>query len=448
LLEAVSEILRRRGTQGWLVGGSIRDRTLGRYSPDLDIVVDDDSLKVAVELAERLVCPWFTLSGRHQAHRVVAPNGHVDVARLRGGSIEADLAGRDFTVNAMALPLKGVAEIIDPFGGLGHLAARRLVAVSDHIFADDPLRLMRAVRLCHSLDLQADLELVELMRAQSPWVIGVAGERLASEIALTLQVGRTAGAVSLWSDLGLLSTLLPEVTSGREADRFLGFLERLDAVLSGGGLLWDCATPQGPPTPDGSPEPCLRRLLEKRVDGTFTRPVALRLAGILSGLSPAQAEGVCRRFKISRKTTSLARTVCGFFGRDSAGADAFARAAGAPRCLVQLLWRSAPWEPEVLTIAAAAYPEIVHSVKSIFETWHERAIRGVAPLPVDGHAVARAVGLDSGPLLGAILTDLRLAWESGEVESAGAVMELARELCRHKARSPAGETRNHRSAGG
>jgi tRNA nucleotidyltransferase/poly(A) polymerase len=107
---AVTEVLERRGSDGWLVGGSLRDRELGRFSPDLDIVVADDPVSVARSLAARLGAPWFALSERHGAYRVLGKEGYVDVAPVRGGAIAADLGLRDFTVNAMARPLGAEAQ--------------------------------------------------------------------------------------------------------------------------------------------------------------------------------------------------------------------------------------------------------------------------------------------------------------------------------------------------
>jgi poly(A) polymerase len=109
MLGAVAEILKHRASEGWLVGGSVRDRMLGRYSPDLDVVVADDALVVARQVAGALHAPWFALSERYPTYRVLGSDGHVDVAAIRGGSILADLAQRDFTVNAMAVPIQSVA---------------------------------------------------------------------------------------------------------------------------------------------------------------------------------------------------------------------------------------------------------------------------------------------------------------------------------------------------
>ena len=142
--------MQRRRRPCWLVGGTVRDREMGRAAPDIDVVVDDDPAAVASAVASAAGLPWFPLSHKFGAYRVVGRGGHLDVAGLRGGDIAADLALRDLTVNAMALPLVG-GPLVDPFDGRSHLARRCLVAVRDSIYADDPLRLMRVARLAHTL---------------------------------------------------------------------------------------------------------------------------------------------------------------------------------------------------------------------------------------------------------------------------------------------------------
>ena len=87
MLRVVAETLQHRGTQGWLVGGTVRDRELGRFSPDLDVVVADDPKPVAAQVAARLRRPWFALSKHFDAYRVLGEGGHIDIAALRGGGL-------------------------------------------------------------------------------------------------------------------------------------------------------------------------------------------------------------------------------------------------------------------------------------------------------------------------------------------------------------------------
>ena len=150
----------------------------------------------------------------------------MDLATVRGADILADLAERDFTINAMAVPLTvaaaGVGDdcssagllddthMLDPFDGALHLREKRLVEVSDRIFTDDPLRLMRAARFCHTLRLDIEAGLLRMIQEQAADLASAAAERVVNEMCITLAAGRTADAARLWARLGLLRVALPE----------------------------------------------------------------------------------------------------------------------------------------------------------------------------------------------------------------------------------------------
>src|SRR5438132_13930278 len=132
----------RAGQRAWLVGGAIRDRVLGRATSDLDVVVEGDSRRAARAVARAAPgAACFALSEQFGAWRVMAPDRswRVDLEPLRASSLEADLAQRDFTVNAIAEPIAG-GEPIDPLGGLADLEARRLPFAAPGAFAADPPR--------------------------------------------------------------------------------------------------------------------------------------------------------------------------------------------------------------------------------------------------------------------------------------------------------------------
>jgi tRNA nucleotidyltransferase/poly(A) polymerase len=177
-LDLVREVL--ADEDAYLVGGAVRDEILGRELVDLDVVCAD-SKKAACAFAARSGGSPFALSERHGAWRVTFSSGEcVDFTPLRG-SLEEDLALRDFTINAIAEPLVG-GELVDPLGGRLDLAERRLRAVSERVFDDDPLRLLRAVRLEEELGLRIDDATEELVRARAELVARPAGERILAEL--------------------------------------------------------------------------------------------------------------------------------------------------------------------------------------------------------------------------------------------------------------------------
>jgi hypothetical protein len=176
--ELAREIL--HGQEAWVVGGAVRDELLGREVIDLDIACDDPRA-AARAYARRSGGAPFPLSERHGAWRVALDGDRtVDFTPLREG-IEQDLASRDFTINAIAIPLGG-GDPLDPHGGLADLEARRLRAVSPTIFEDDPLRLLRAVRLEEELDAELDPETASLARAHAALMTEPAGERILAEL--------------------------------------------------------------------------------------------------------------------------------------------------------------------------------------------------------------------------------------------------------------------------
>jgi len=438
MLQVAADILRRRHSEGWLVGGSVRDLELRRFSPDLDVITFDDPRAVAREVARALDVPWFVLSERHPTYRVLAGEAHLDVARVRGSGLLDDLGQRDFTVNAMAVPIEAATHLeavtrleavarlggrstldpsvlIDPFGGLGHLREGRLVAVSDRIFADDPLRMLRAVRFAHVLGFRLDDRLLASIPEQASLLGATAAERISAELALTLATGRAREAAQLWADLGLLGVVFPELNDER-LSAALRALDAIDNMLSN-PVEWF-------PAVGG----LLSERLGRPVDGVLSRPVALRLAALVHRIPPSETQQVGRRLKLSADAVSLLTTVsrclaavgeCGWPdvpSRERPGREA-----------VLFMWQAAPWEPEVLLLGAAATLEFMsprhlesgglEPPRRLFALWADRTAGATPPLPVDGDFLMRELGLGSGPLLGGVLRELRLAWEAGEIRS-------------------------------
>jgi Poly A polymerase head domain len=198
------------GVEAYVVGGAVRDELLGRPVIDVDVATPDP------EVAARIYAglskgALFPLSERHGAWRVAFPDGTtVDFTPLRG-TIEDDLRTRDFTINAIAVPAAG-GERIDPLGGLPDLEASRLRAVGDTVFEDDPLRLLRAVRLEDELGFALDEHTEGLVRSHAGLVTEPAGERILGEVErLGPQGFRRADELGLLDPLGGSLTRLDEV---------------------------------------------------------------------------------------------------------------------------------------------------------------------------------------------------------------------------------------------
>jgi tRNA nucleotidyltransferase (CCA-adding enzyme) len=240
----IEDFVRSLGLDAYLVGGAVRDEQLGLDSKDADFVVpgvDHDGLRRALaphgrvedlEVAGRLVgarlyprdpelrklAPAGIEFAPTRAERSTGPGRHdFEIVADPALSIEDDLARRDFTVNAMARRL-GTGELVDPLGGASDLNRGVLRTVRPTSFAEDPLRLVRGLRLVSQLGLEPDDATLEQMRAEADGVRLVSGERIGGglradgmgELSKLLLGREPAKALRLARDTGVLTALLPE----------------------------------------------------------------------------------------------------------------------------------------------------------------------------------------------------------------------------------------------
>jgi tRNA nucleotidyltransferase (CCA-adding enzyme) len=196
----------------YLVGGAVRDLLLGRGRADIDIVVEGDAAALASQLGADVV------SHDRFATAKVSLDGHeVDIATARTESyphpgslpvvepaarIEADLARRDFTINTMAIPLRGESDLIDPHGGRADLAAGLLRVLHRRSFVDDPTRALRAARYAARFDFGLESETEALLREADLGT--VSADRREAELLRIAGEAEAPRAFSLLAEWGLV----------------------------------------------------------------------------------------------------------------------------------------------------------------------------------------------------------------------------------------------------
>ena len=237
VLVALGERFTAAGHEVHLVGGSVRDALLaaGTADPlptgDLDLTTDARPEQTLELLRGWASSTWNTgiafgtvgaeVRGERveittfRADRYDRESRNPEVAW--GNSLQDDLARRDFTVNAMAVSLGPDRTVTDPFGGLGDLLARRLRTPGRAVdsFADDPLRMLRAVRFVAQLGLTPDDEVVEAMTALAPALGRITPERVQHEFSRTLLNDSPRVALDLFVATGLADVVLPELSALR-----------------------------------------------------------------------------------------------------------------------------------------------------------------------------------------------------------------------------------------
>ncbi len=167
-----------------LVGGAVRDAALGRLNsqPDLDLVLSEGAIRLGRQLARDQGGTCVVLDDKRDIARIVLAGWTIDLARRQGPDLASDLRRRDYTVNAIALPLSPGSPVVDPTGGLGHLTRRKLVAVAELNLLDDPLRLLRGVRLAAELGFVIEEPTLHWIDTHARRLGEVAGERVLTEL--------------------------------------------------------------------------------------------------------------------------------------------------------------------------------------------------------------------------------------------------------------------------
>jgi putative nucleotidyltransferase with HDIG domain len=460
-VRAAREALAERD-DAWIVGGAIRDAVLGRDVVDVDVAVGSDERAAARAIADAAGGPAFELSAEFGTWRALARDRawHVDVTRLRGPDLGADLALRDFTVNAIAVALADPgAEPTDPHGGLADLERRVLRAVSERSFTDDPLRILRAARLAAGLGLDLEGRTVELARAASSRAGESAGERQLGELRLLISGADPLRGLELLDELGATAGVLPELEALRGVEQNPNHhldvhghtLEVLRNVLEIEANLERYA---------GEAAPGVGELLAEPLADEFTRGGALRLGAVLHDAGkPAtrqEHEGgfvsfvghdregaaivreACARWKASR---ALSRHLEGLTLHHLHLGFMTTERPLPRRRLYEYLRLTEPVAVDVTLLTVAdrlaargtgptaspemieAHLELAREVLPAAVDWHRS---GPPRSPIPGDELAEAVGIEPGPELGRLLSEIEAAVFTGEVSSPDDAVAVAR----------------------
>ncbi len=204
------------GTAIWLVGGSVRDQLLGLDSHDLDLVVGGPARRVARAVANGLGADYYDLDRERDTGRLLLGGGPgfqvtLDFSRLDPGGIEQDLKQRDFTINALAIPLQTPESILDMTNGLRDLELGQVRACGPMSVQNDAVRALRAVRLAHQLGFEIEHSTLDQVRRAGVQLKNVSVERIRDEFFRILALPSAGSALRESVELGLLFDVLPEL---------------------------------------------------------------------------------------------------------------------------------------------------------------------------------------------------------------------------------------------
>jgi putative nucleotidyltransferase with HDIG domain len=410
--------------------------------------------------------PAFPLSEAFGAWRALGAGGEwvCDVSPLQGPTIEADLAMRDFSVNAMAVTLDGAEAPIDPLGGAADLDRRILrvlggPSLEDSAYARDPLRPLRLARLATELGFDPDAETERLTQAAAPRVPRASPERVFAELKRLVTDERVIAGIELADRLGLVAAVLPELAAlhGVEQSHF----HHLDVHGHTIEVLRQLLEIERDPSAAFGPElgPRVRAALEEPLADELSHWQALRFAALLHDVGKPGTRAVLHGGRVS------------FIGHDSLGAQLVAEVTRRLRTSERLrsylaaitrhhlvlgfmvherpLSRAAvyrymtvcrPVELEVTVLscadrlatrgrnaeaAIAAHLDLARELLAEAFAWREQ---GPPRPPIRGDDLATELGIPPGPEIGALLGRLEEARFTGEAETREEAVALARRL--------------------
>ncbi len=287
--------------KAYLVGGGIRDILLGREAKDLDFALDAGFEELPRRFAQEIGGSFFWLDEERRQARVVQKGGELgiifDFAPLRGATIIEDLLARDFTINAIAIPIGSVTtEIIDPLDGRGDLANRLIRACTERTFTDDPLRLLRAFRFAASLGFAIEDSTRRWMGGKENLLERVAVERIRDEIMQTLAVPVSAPSLAGLHQEGLLPVVLsfPDEKGSEEFNRRLVALAAFERLYGGLEILFD-----------GDAE-WVRTALAVEVEGGISLLALAKLAAFLGRDDGAETvPALTKNLRLGRRATRV-----------------------------------------------------------------------------------------------------------------------------------------------
>ena len=445
----------------YLVGGAVRDLVLGKAVKDLDFVMADESGKLAQKVRKRFDGVSYVLDDERQTARVILRMGEpdeliMDFASFIGENLEEDLRQRDFTINSMAIDLDNLSQILDPLGGLSDLDEKKLRLSGPNSLSNDPLRVIRLVRMLRTYGLEIDSDTQELMRIAIKGLDRISGERIRDEILKCLKLPDSAETFRLLDESGILKKMLKlagyqpivaDLALSQErfevSSKILNSLERMLADIKNGDKSSKSVAFLADNNPDEDLSDNLDKMLSESIQGGRNRRQLLVLFAVFfsqcynkSDLIPSAcyqdkrtsmsfeefAKKLTHFLVLGAKEEKYIEAVCsGFFSileldkpEEIQKLDIYRyykpiASFGLESALLQIAIQSVLDQPKQKTIEIA---------QKIILTWFQEQECVVnPPRLVDGMSLQQNLKLKPGPLMGEYLEAVREAQVMGVVKT-------------------------------
>ncbi len=467
----VIDFLARQGERIYLVGGYVRDLLLDRISRDADFAVEGDPAQLAHSVAEFVGGNVVVLHPEERIYRVMAslpPEREgfriLDFSPIKGSDMEQDLAGRDFTINAIGMSVGELASgrvrlpggLVDRNGyGWRDIQAGLIRECGNQVFPEDPVRALRAFRFKHLLDFDIEESTFNHLRKYAELIRESPGERIAAEL---LELLAEPGSARIFEDMrqaGLLGPLFPSLAmlAGVEQNAFhhldvwghtLLTLDELDRLIA------------QPESISASLASAIHAHLEEPLMGEHRRRAFLRLAALFHDagkawtatqddtgrihffdhqrLSGEEMRRVSERLRLSNRAESyLVKAVTRHMDIGFVLSQPVT-----PRALRRLLQRLGDETIDVVLLSVADReatlgPLSTEQGRLIYVSFsgglvEERKREETIPRLLGGAELMEEFGLKPGPIVGDLLDQVRFAQLEGLLETREEAVRFARDL--------------------
>jgi putative nucleotidyltransferase with HDIG domain len=455
----------------FIVGGAVRDMLLSRPLHDLDFVMPVNPTTLARSVARKLQAGFFVLDDDRHTARVVYQSAEVglfplDFVRFTGDSLEDDLAKRDFTINAMAIPIRDMERIIDPYNGREDLAAGRLRACGPDVLMDDPVRVLRGIRQSLQFELSIEIQTADWMKNAAAGLPRTSFERQRDELFKILEGPNPAEGMDLCQKFRVYESLIPELVDQKSVPvspphvyplwkHTTQTLSAFKAILN---LLSDQSLSVSVPwwlaeagTVLGSYSERIRTYFRSRITPERSR-LGLALLGALlhdigkpvtmklgdddrlhyynhDSIGAAIAYDTAKRLQLSNAEAEWVRTFVRYHMRllplvnadgspTSRAIYRFFRKTGEVGVAVALFSLADSFATYGDSLEKTEWAKVLQVTQMMLTAWWQEQDQVVAPrLLLDGHDLQEIFDLSPGKTIGRLLAELSEAQAAGEVES-------------------------------
>jgi len=415
-LSIIAGLAATLGVDAFLVGGYLRDSLLGRGTNDLDLALSGAWDELPRIFAVRISGKFFWLDEDLLQGRVVKKKGNkisvFDFAPLRGGTVTDDLLLRDFTINAIAMPLSGDRrEMIDPLAGRDDLRLGLIRACSATTFFNDPLRLLRAIRFAAELGFAIEENTWKTLCAKGYLLKTVAGERVRDELFRTLAAPGCADSMKQLCKSGLWAEILPAQKKGGCGERISRAEEAERLCMEIGNLF-----------PESGKR--LEDYLNREVEAGISVRSLIKLAAVLGSDNKGELASLVERLKLGKE----ARKVLDLFCRDEREVYCVLERSTTKRVMYRFFRDREPAGLGMLIIARATGAVSGASFSRLRSYWLQQYKAEDADLFLTGREIMADLGVLPGRVVGEVAARLREAEGSGFVTSREEAREFIKNL--------------------